>query len=68
MNVVGLGAVMYTDVFIRVVVIWELGRTRDICTLETIVLTKWRCYSWLQHMDLNHTMFFSIIMHTCIHS
>jgi len=44
MNVIGLGAVLYADVFIRVVVIWELGRTRDICTLETIVLTKWRCY------------------------
>ena len=39
MNVVGLGAVLYTDVFIRVVVIWELGRTRDTGTNETIVLT-----------------------------
>jgi len=34
MNVVGLGAVLYADVFMRVVVIWELGRTRDTGTDE----------------------------------
>jgi len=44
MNVVGLGAVLYADVLMRVVVIWELGRTCDTGTDETIVLTKWRCY------------------------
>jgi len=39
MNVVGLGAVLYAEEFMRVVVIWELGRTRDTGTNETIVLT-----------------------------
>ncbi|KEH28785.1 hypothetical protein MTR_4g012705 [Medicago truncatula] len=29
MDVIGLGAVLYTDMFIKEVVIWELGRTRD---------------------------------------
>jgi hypothetical protein len=37
---IGLGAFLYTDVFIRIVVIWEFGRTRDTSTNETIVLTK----------------------------
>jgi len=40
MNVIGLGAILYTDAFVREVVIWELGRTRDIGTKEIIVLTK----------------------------
>ncbi|AES88548.1 hypothetical protein MTR_4g058540 [Medicago truncatula] len=49
MDVIGLGAVLCTDMFIREVVIWELGRTRDTGTFETIVLTKWRCCPRLQH-------------------
>jgi len=48
---------MSTDTFIRVVGIWELGRTRDTSTNETIVLTTWRTYPWLQHYGLNLTMF-----------
>ena len=31
--------------------LWELGRTRDTGTNETIVLTKWRCYPQLQHYE-----------------
>jgi len=44
MNVIGLGAVLHTDAFVRVVVIWELGRTCDTGTFETVVFTKWRIY------------------------
>jgi len=42
-NFIGLGAFLYTDIFIRVVRIWELGRTRDTGTNETIVPTKMVC-------------------------
>jgi hypothetical protein len=44
MDDIGLGAFLRTDKFIRVVAIWELGRTLVTCAIETIVLTKWRCY------------------------
>jgi hypothetical protein len=40
MDDIGLGAFLYTDVFIREVVIWELGRTLGTSANYTIVLTK----------------------------
>jgi len=43
-NVIGLGAFLYTDNIPKGVGIWELGRTCDTGTCETIVLTKWHVY------------------------
>ena len=71
MNVGGLGAVLYADVFMRVVVIWELGRTRDTGTDENQSPYQMTLLPLTPPCKLNPTMysmFFNIIMHACIHS
>jgi len=57
LSFIGLGAFLYTDMFIRVVGIWELGRTLVTSTIETIVPTLRRTIPQLQHYGLNLTMF-----------
>ncbi|KEH17755.1 hypothetical protein MTR_0001s0260 [Medicago truncatula] len=51
MDVIGLGAVLYTDMFIREVVIWELGRTRDTgqSISKGVRLSSSKANSYLQH-------------------
>lgn len=71
LDVIGLGAFLYTDIFIKEVVIWELGRTRDIGTFETIVFTNGVFTIGTNIVEINlpmYSMYFSIIMHSFINN